>query len=85
MPGGGMPALAPMNEPGFVCQLPDSYAFAGENAKAATPAAAKRALKLNLMCPPIWCCETRILARPMDTLSFAREYPRHDKLNMPNS
>ena len=47
-----MPALAPMKEPDFVDEGPASNACAGENAKAATPAAASSALKLNFMCPP---------------------------------
>src|ERR1700686_4865594 len=41
MPGGGTPALAPMNAPGLVAMSPPSVAYAaGENATAAIPAAA---------------------------------------------
>jgi len=54
MPGGGTPALAPMKTPGFDCHCtPPSKASGGENAKAAMPAAAKRALMFDFMCPLI--------------------------------
>jgi hypothetical protein len=41
-----------MKTPGFCCHCtPPSKAFAGENAKAATPAAANSALMFDFMCP----------------------------------
>src|ERR1700732_4513693 len=52
MPGGGTPALAPIKAPGLVDADGPSYAFAGETANAARPAAKRRALLINLIGPP---------------------------------
>src|ERR1700744_1080444 len=53
MPGGGTPALAPINTPAWVCAAPPgSNACADDHDSANTPAAANRALPFNLMCVP---------------------------------
>src|SRR5450755_3998120 len=72
MPGGGTPALAPMNAPGLVAMSPPSVAYAGENATAAIPADASRVLVFIIMYPPcgslkMHCLsldEFRITSRP---------------------
>src|ERR1700727_502095 len=63
MPGGGTPALAPMKLPAFVMEpTPASFAYAGENANAAIPAAASRALLFIFMYPP---CGSLKIALPV--------------------
>src|SRR6202167_2202854 len=63
MPGGGTPALAPMKLPAFVMEpKPASFAYAGENANAAIPAAASRALLFIFMYPP---CGSLKIALPV--------------------
>src|SRR5471030_3096542 len=50
MPGGGTPALAPINCPGLLCGFTNaSLADAADQEKASTPAAANRALAFKAM------------------------------------
>src|ERR1700722_17935833 len=70
MPGGGTPALAPMKLPAFVMEpKPASFAYAGENANAAIPAAASRALLFIFMYPP---CGSLKIALPVSQWFFRR-------------
>src|ERR1700722_8275598 len=73
MPGGGTPALAPLNTPALDCAAaPGSNACAGDHDSANMPAAASRALLFNFICPPFLPGNETSLACPFLDLS-ARE------------
>src|SRR5271167_3685195 len=75
MPGGGTPALEPINTPALDCAAaPGSNACAGDHDSAITPAAANRALQFNFMCPPFLPGNETGLACP--SLDLSAQEPR---------
>jgi hypothetical protein len=67
MPGGGTPALDPMNAPALVWAPGPSFAKAGATASAAIPAAASRVLPFIFLHP---CCDFYQNALPLISRRF---------------